>query len=190
MSFTLNDGELVQLEGRNGVGKTSLLRILAGLSRPEQGDVLWQQQSIYQHPEVYHQSMLYIGHKPGLKDVLTPYENLLFYQQATVPEMSKETIHTALEKMGLRGREDIPVKQLSAGQQRRVILARLYLNQAKVWLLDEPFTAIDKQGVANLLALFKSHCANGGIILFTSHQSAEDDSIRHISIHNNTLSAS
>ncbi|MGL4667412.1 MAG: ATP-binding cassette domain-containing protein, partial [Saezia sp.] len=98
----------------------------------------------------------------------------------TMETRSPQSVYEALEKIGLQGREDLPVRQLSAGQQRRVALARLHLSQAKVWLLDEPFTAIDKKGVDDLVTLFKQHCSNGGIILFTSHQSISDTSIKSI----------
>lgn len=189
VSHTLTGGELVQLEGHNGSGKTSLLRILAGLSVPEEGDVLWQRQSIYRQPDAYRRTMLYIGHKTGLKDVLTAYENLAFYQRAEAAQAQPGDIDAALERIGLKGYEDRPVSQLSAGQQRRVVLARLFLSRAVVWLLDEPFTAIDKQGVANLIALFRQHCDQGGIVLFTSHQHAADSGIRKITLHQQAESA-
>jgi len=177
VSFTLKAGEITQLEGENGVGKTSLMRIIAGLSRPEVGDVYWQGNSIYTTPDPYHADLLYIGHKPGLKDVLTAAENLAFYQE-TIDKRDPQAVRNALANIGLQGREDIPVRQLSAGQQRRVALARLHLSKAKVWLLDEPFTAIDKKGVEDLVALFKQHCNQGGTILFTSHQSVADTDIK------------
>lgn len=179
---TLGRGELVQLEGENGAGKTSLLRIVAGLSNPEEGDVLWQKKSIYDQKDIYNQAMLYVGHKPGLKDVLTAHENLAFYQRATAVAFKPEKIPQALEEIGLRGYEHTPVNQLSAGQQRRVALARLYLTQASIWLLDEPFTAIDKQGVSKLVKHFQAHCESGGIVLFTSHQSVNDAVIKRISL--------
>lgn len=181
VSFTLKSGEITQLEGENGVGKTSLMRIIAGLSRPEVGDVRWCGQSIYSSPDSYHANLLYIGHKPGLKDVLTAAENLSFYQE-TIGEHNPQAVYDALSKIGLQSRENIPVRQLSAGQQRRVALARLHLSKAKVWLLDEPFTAIDKKGVEDLVALFKAHCNQGGIILFTSHQSVADSAIQSITL--------
>lgn len=182
VTFSLQAGDLTLLEGANGSGKTSLMRIIAGLSRPEAGDVTWKQTSIYRSPLPYHQNLLYIGHKPGLKDVLSAHENLTFYQEALAKGKNAEAIHTALVQVGLEDRQDIPVKQLSAGQQRRVALARLYLTFAQIWLLDEPFTAIDKAGVAKLTALFRSHCQKGGIILYTSHQNVPDSDIKRISL--------
>lgn len=170
VSHVLNSGELVQLEGHNGAGKTSLLRILTGLTQPEDGDVFWDGVSIFKKRDFYNHDMLYLGHKPGLKEVLTTSENLLFYQ-STLISPAKCSIASALEKVGLRGYEKVTVNRLSAGQQRRVALARLFMdNDALIWLLDEPFTAIDKQGVEQLMAHFEQHCTEGGIVLFTSHQ--------------------
>lgn len=181
MSFTLRSGDMAQLEGVNGAGKTSLMRIIAGLARPENGAVLWNQDSIHDHTAPYHENLLYIGHKLGLKDVLSAYENLAFYQ-ASFAKPNRQSILDALEKTGLGEHTDSYIKHLSAGQQRRVALARLYLTPACVWLLDEPFTAIDKHGVAQLIDLFKQHAQNGGIILFTSHQHIDDDSIKRITL--------
>lgn len=185
LSHTLNGGELVQLEGHNGAGKTSLLRILTGLSQPEEGDVLWSGVSIFKNKDTYHRDMLYLGHKPGLKEVLTARENLLFYQSSLSKNLQLQDISQALELVGLKGFENEPVGRLSAGQQRRVALARLYLNRAIIWFLDEPFTAIDKQGVAKLMNHFEQHCEQGGIVLFTSHQTVESSkmTVRRISLH-------
>lgn len=193
LSHTLNSRELVQLEGRNGAGKTSLLRILSGLSQPEEGDVFWDEVSIFKNRDIYHQDVLYLGHKPGLKEVLSPRENLLFYQSA-LPKKEQQnsiSISEALERVNLKGYDDTPVARLSAGQQRRVALARLYMNNASLWLLDEPFTAIDKQGVEMLMEHFEQHCLKGGIILFTSHQAVEHRSIpiRRISLSNKVTTA-
>lgn len=189
VSHNLHSGELVQLEGHNGAGKTSLLRILTGLSQPEEGDVCWNGVSIFKKRDIYNQDMLYLGHKPGLKEVLTASENLLFYQ-STLASPAKCSIASALEKVGLQGYEQVTVNRLSAGQQRRVALARLYLdNDAVIWLLDEPFTAIDKQGVEQLMMLFEQHCAEGGIVLFTSHQYAAHKNIpvRRISVQTSSI---
>ncbi|MBF7995738.1 cytochrome c biogenesis heme-transporting ATPase CcmA [Rahnella laticis] len=174
LSFTVLPGEMVQIEGRNGAGKTSLLRILAGLSSPDAGEVRWQGVNTRRQRDVFHQELLYLGHQPGIKSVLTAFENLAFYLSVSSPSVrgdaAAEAIYQALENVGLLGYEDVTVAQMSAGQQRRVALARLWLSNAPLWILDEPLTAIDKQGVATLIALFEQHAEQGGMVLLTTHQ--------------------
>ncbi|MGC9403608.1 cytochrome c biogenesis heme-transporting ATPase CcmA [Vibrio genomosp. F10] len=171
LSFTVKEGELVQVEGRNGTGKTTLLRIITGLGDRDEGDIYWNQENIESNRESFHQDLLFLGHQTGVKRELTAYENLHFYQSIHSPESDdKNAIFSALTKVGLAGREDVPVAQLSAGQQRRVALARLWLSKQKLWILDEPLTAIDKQGVKVLEALFLQHAENGGIVMLTTHQ--------------------
>ncbi|WP_145554594.1 cytochrome c biogenesis heme-transporting ATPase CcmA [Yersinia canariae] len=169
LSFCVAAGEIVQVEGQNGAGKTSLLRILAGLADADEGLVNWQGENIRRDRARYHQDLLFLGHQPGIKSVLTPFENLAFYQ-SVFQQVDSATIWQALAQVGLVGYEDLPVSQLSAGQQRRVALARLWLSPAPLWILDEPLTAIDKQGVSTLLALFVDHAAKGGMVLLTTHQ--------------------
>jgi len=170
LSFTVSAGDIIQVEGVNGAGKTSLLRILAGLSRAEQGEVLWQQQPIRKQRETWHRALLYLGHQPGVKAVLTARENLQFFH----PAEPQEKLWQALEEVDLAGYEEVPVAQLSAGQQRRVALARLWLSDAPLWILDEPLTAIDKSGVARLMKLFARHADNGGSVILTTHQDLPD----------------
>ncbi|WP_312242249.1 cytochrome c biogenesis heme-transporting ATPase CcmA [Pantoea sp.] len=170
LSFSVQAGDIVQIEGVNGAGKTSLLRLLAGLSRPEQGEVSWQGQPIRQQRERWHQDMLWLGHQPGVKAVLSPLENLRFYH----PDRQQDEIFDALEAVDLLGYEEVPVAQLSAGQQRRVALARLWLSPARAWILDEPLTAIDKAGVEKLMARFAQHADNGGMVILTTHQDLPD----------------
>lgn len=169
LSFTIEPGEMVQIEGQNGAGKTSLLRILAGLSSPDAGEVRWQGVNIRRQRDLFHQHLLYLGHQPGVKSVLTAFENLAFYQSVN-GNTDAEAIYQALENVGLLGYEDVTVAQMSAGQQRRVALARLWLSAAPLWILDEPLTAIDKQGVATLIALFEQHVQQGGCVVLTTHQ--------------------
>lgn len=184
LSFAIHPGELVQVEGPNGAGKTSLLRILAGLSSPEQGEVMWQGESIRRNRDGYNQALLYIGHHAGVKEVLTPFENLSFFQKAS-GKKDHDAIWQALTQVGLVGYEDVPVAQLSAGQHRRVALARMWLSDAPLWILDEPLTAIDKQGVAHLVSLFEQHALKGGIVVLTTHQ---DMMNTHLPIRKITLS--
>ncbi|WP_241647492.1 cytochrome c biogenesis heme-transporting ATPase CcmA [Rosenbergiella metrosideri] len=166
LTFTLSAGEIMQIEGENGVGKTTLLRLLTGLSRPDEGSILWNECSILKPCEGWPQQMIYLAHLPGIKQVLTAYENLCFYH----PNATREAIYQALEEVELTGYEDTPVANFSAGQQRRVALARLWLTDATLWILDEPLTAIDKWGVKRLNDKFTEHLAQHGIIVLTTHQ--------------------
>ncbi|EEW4291668.1 cytochrome c biogenesis heme-transporting ATPase CcmA [Escherichia coli] len=180
LSFTLNAGEWVQITGSNGAGKTTLLRLLTGLSRPDAGEVLWQGQPLHQVRDSYHQNLLWIGHQPGIKTRLTALENLHFYHRDGDTAQCLE----ALAQAGLAGFEDIPVNQLSAGQQRRVALARLWLTRATLWILDEPFTAIDVNGVDRLTQRMALHTEQGGIVILTTHQplNVAESKIRRISL--------
>jgi len=171
LSFTIDSGELVQIEGRNGTGKTTLLRIVTGLGDRDNGEIFWNAENIESNRDAYHEDLLFLGHSTGVKRELTAYENLRFYLNVhSKTPVDKETIYNALLKVGLAGREDVPVAQLSAGQQRRVALARLWLSEHKLWILDEPLTAIDKQGVKVLESLFLNHAEQGGIVVLTTHQ--------------------
>ncbi|PJG82890.1 cytochrome c biogenesis heme-transporting ATPase CcmA [Caviibacterium pharyngocola] len=171
-------GDFVQIEGHNGIGKTSLLRIIAGLAQPLHGEVRWNNLNICKQREDYQQDLLYLGHQAGIKPELTPWENLHFYQQIGACRQGNEMLWQALEKVGLLGREDIAAAQLSAGQQKRIALARLWLSEAPLWVLDEPFNAIDRNGVAILTALFERHSAEGGMVILTSHQEVPSEKLR------------
>lgn len=175
LSAQFESKQLIQLEGHNGIGKTSLLRMLATLSQPLQGNILWNQQNIFKQREHYLAQLLYLGHYSGVKNELTVWQNLHFYQQVSNTKQGDELIWQALENIGLAGYEESAVYQLSAGQQKRVALARLWMTNAALWILDEPFTAIDKQGRADLTALFDQHCQQGGIVILTSHQTVKSD---------------
>jgi heme exporter protein A len=169
LSFEVGSGEVVQIEGANGSGKTTLLRILSGLSRNYEGDLYWRGEPLAAVREQFHRELLYFGHQPGVKALLTPEENLRWYC-ALHPSLDPARVMEALEQVGLRGFEDVPCHMLSAGQHRRVSLARLYLSDAPLWILDEPFTAIDKRGVAAKEALIGRHIARGGSVVLTTHQ--------------------
>ncbi|MBD1566001.1 cytochrome c biogenesis heme-transporting ATPase CcmA [Vibrio sp. SA48] len=175
LSFVIDAGELVQIEGRNGTGKTTLLRIIAGLGDRDEGSILWNGEHIESARDEYHQDLLFIGHQTGVKRDLTAFENLHFYQSIHSSKAEKNDIYQALAQVGLAGREDVVVAQLSAGQQRRVALARLWLSEQKLWILDEPLTAIDKQGVKVLETLFLTHAQQGGIVILTTHQDMFSD---------------
>ena len=169
LDFTINPGEIVQVEGPNGVGKTSLFRLIVGLSIPYEGSIYWQETCTLLDREGFYQNLLYLGHKTGIKPELTALENLQFFKKLQ-PSYRDVDLWQVLAKVGLAGYEDIVTAQLSAGQQRRVALARLWLNDCPLWILDEPFTAIDKSGVQVLEQLFIKHAQQGGIVLLTTHQ--------------------
>ncbi|ELG2041576.1 cytochrome c biogenesis heme-transporting ATPase CcmA [Vibrio fluvialis] len=184
LSFTIQSGELVQIEGRNGTGKTTLLRIVTGLGDRDDGEIHWNNVNIEADRDSYHQELLFLGHQTGVKRELTALENLRFYQAVHAAGTHEEDLYQALTQVGLAGREDVPVAQLSAGQQRRVALARLWLSRQKLWILDEPLTAIDKQGVKVLEALFLQHAEQGGIVVLTTHQDmfADNPKLRKIKL--------
>lgn len=169
LSFTLNPGEILHIEGPNGVGKTSLFRLLIGLSQPYSGTIQWQQQAILSDRESYYKNLLYIGHKSGVKPELTALENVQFFQRLYNPDVVLD-VWDILAKVGLVGYEDVPTAQLSAGQQRRVALARMWFSDCVLWILDEPFTALDKSGVKIIENLLIEHAKKGGMIVLTTHQ--------------------
>jgi heme exporter protein A len=167
LDFTVQSGELLQVVGPNGSGKTTLLRLLAGLSAMYTGKVLWHGSAAGSETPRF----LYIGHRIGIKALLSPLENLRWYMAAvSTPEKdSDQRILQALAYWQLQGYEHHPCYQLSAGQQQRVALSRLLLHPAPVWLLDEPFTAIDQTGIAQLETLLLSHAEHGGAAVLTTH---------------------
>ena len=172
-------GEVVQILGPNGAGKTTLLRALARVSSDYQGEIRYLGQPLAQHAWEYANDCLYLGHLPGIKKALTPQENLRWYAAQSATAMA---IPDALQRVGLRGYEDTPCYQLSAGQLRRVALARLHLSQARIWILDEPFTAIDKPGVQALESLIAAQSARAGLVILTSHQDLSLSGLRQVNL--------
>lgn len=158
LSFEVHPGQLIQVQGANGAGKTSLLRILAGLSRYG-----------FEGAVKRTGELLYLGHHSAVKGLLSPRENLAWHVSGA-EQYSAAAIEQALAEVGLYGYEDVASHALSAGQHRRVNLARLYLSNSPIWLLDEPFTAIDTEGVASLEALLQRHLEQGGAAILSSHQ--------------------
>ncbi|MCM2678998.1 cytochrome c biogenesis heme-transporting ATPase CcmA [Echinimonas agarilytica] len=169
ISFMLRPGQALLLEGRNGAGKTSMLRILAGLARPDEGDVYWQGEKI-SNSALFRDDLLYLGHQPAVNLELTPFENLRYL--SALHGDNPQSIAEILAAVGLAGYEDVPSGNLSAGQQRRVALSRLWLSNSKLWILDEPLTALDVRAVAGLEKRFADHVANGGMLIVTTHQAA------------------
>ncbi|WJG08591.1 cytochrome c biogenesis heme-transporting ATPase CcmA [Aliiglaciecola sp. LCG003] len=171
ITFSVHPAELLYIRGQNGSGKTSLLRILVGLSDPASGAVLFNGQSIIEVADAYHQGLVYFGHKLGLNLSLNGIENLQFWCQLNNVVVDDNQLFALMAALGLVGLEDLPVRQLSAGQQRRVALARLWLKtDAKIWILDEPFTALDVQGIELLKSKMVQHLSQGGGVIITSHQ--------------------
>ena len=171
VSFELKAGQALHLEGDNGVGKTSLLRIVCGLSPADAGEVCWQDQTIQHNAIAFRSSLFYLGHGLSLKEELTALENLMSDAAVSGRTLSEAQALVALARMGLRGREHLPLRVMSQGQKRRTALARLLASQAPLWVLDEPFVALDVKAVDGLRGLLAEHVANGGMVLFTSHQS-------------------
>jgi heme exporter protein A len=168
LAFALGEGSLLRVRGRNGSGKTTLLRALAGLTRPTAGAVRWRAQEI---GDDYRRQMLFIGHAPAVKDELTVLENLEFASRLSCLGSSDSKIKDALEQLGIERLAGLPARYLSQGQRRRAALARLALSAAvPLWLLDEPFAALDDEAIAQVSALCATQLAAGGILVLTSHQ--------------------
>jgi heme exporter protein A len=175
LSFTVADAEVLQIEGPNGSGKTSLLRIICGLRLPEAGRVKWSGESISSNREDYYANMVYIGHLPCIKADLTVLENVRSLLDTRSLALSNPVIEAALAKVGLASYEDVPGKALSSGQRRRILLAFIELAQAKLWILDEPLTALDVQGVDLMESMILEHRQAGGSVVFTTHHGMQLD---------------
>lgn len=172
ISFRLERGGLLRVLGPNGSGKTSLLRILCGLTRPIQGKLSWRGYPMLANRLRYLSEISYVGHFAALSDELTARENLAFYAAMAGIE-SKVLVGAALERLELTPQADLPAKSLSQGQRRRAGLARLLLQPAPVWILDEPFTALDDRAVAILQRLLGEHLAAGNMAIISTHQEVE-----------------
>jgi len=173
LSFSLQGGELLRLRGSNGSGKTSLLRILCGLLEPAEGEVLWKGGNILAQRDEFNAELLYLGHLNGIKAELTGFENLRISNTLRGEMPTDDQIYDALGKIGLGGREDLPTQVLSQGQKRRVALARLLLSREALWVLDEPFTALDVKAVEQLARLIEGHLQKGGMVVYTTHQEVD-----------------
>lgn len=167
VSFVLRAGELLRVAGANGSGKTSLLRILCGLARASAGEVRWKGQPIGGLKEDYTRELVYVGHAPAVKDDLTPRENLEISCRLAGRAASGAALAAALARLGV---PELPVRKLSQGQRRRAALARLLVSDAPLWLLDEPFAALDAEGISNLNGLMEKQADHGGAVVYTTHQ--------------------
>ncbi len=170
LSLRVPPGEALVVSGRNGSGKTTLLRILAGLSRPAAGRVTWNGQDVARHDAAMRADTCFAGHLPGLKDELTASENLRALATLGGAAPDDDSLRQALADAGLDSRRNLPARALSQGQRRRVALARLQLGAQRLWLLDEPTTALDIDGLAMLTALVSRHLTRGGTVVAATHQ--------------------
>jgi heme exporter protein A len=167
--FELRSGEALVVEGSNGSGKTSLLRILCGYNYPAEGEITWNDLSIDGH-ESYQQQISYIGHASGVKLDLTVLENLVFAQRLVGTDRQESEIKEIIREVGLFKQRNILTRKLSAGQKRRVALARLQLEERQLWILDEPLTALDKAFVIEFESVLKNHLDNNGMLVVTTHR--------------------
>jgi heme exporter protein A len=182
MNIALRPGQLLRVQGANGAGKTSLLRLMCGLLAPAQGEVLWQGQRIATLREEFGRQLIYLGHAAALKDDLSALENLMVATRLGGVIASAAQAADALAQAGLRGREAAAVRTLSQGQRRRVALARLVLaGEAALWVLDEPFNALDTSAATWLVGLITEQLGRGGIVVLTSHQSVTfNDAVQQV----------
>lgn len=175
LDFALDAGELLYVNGPNGSGKTTLLRMICGLVAPAEGSIRWNGADIRSVGDAYRADMAYLGHLPGVKDELSGLENLRINCRLAGQDPPDAELARALDEMGLGGLEDLPAKVLSQGQRRRVGLARLRLSRAHLWILDEPYVALDRAAVELLQAQIRDHLARGGLAVLTTHQQVEMD---------------
>lgn len=182
LNLRVERGAWLHVRGANGTGKTSLLRMLAGLTPPAHGGVYWQETLVTAPDSDYRRHLMYFGHQGALKEDLTALENLVYAAAIDGDSPDAASLMLALRRLGLRGREDLPVRVLSAGQRRRVMLARLLCRHAPLWILDEPFTALDSGAVELLCALLAEHVRAGGLAVLTSHQEIPLDGGHSVSL--------
>jgi heme exporter protein A len=170
LNFSLAAGELIELRGPNGSGKTSLLRILSGLASPAEGEVRWQGESISALEENYSRAVAYLAHQNGVKDELSALENLRISSGVAGNALSKSEAQQVLEKVGLSRQQHLPTRSLSAGQRRRVALGRLLTSKAPLWILDEVLTSLDDAAIILSRRFIGDHLAQGGLAIIATHQ--------------------
>lgn len=189
MTFAVEPGTLVRVAGSNGAGKTTLLRLLTGLMRPVEGEILWRGTPIAKAAEDFWRELCYIGHRNGVKDDLSVIENVMINARVASLKASEAEALDALAAVGLSDFIDVPAGQLSQGQRRRVALARLWLSRSvPLWILDEPFTALDVKGVARLANLIGEHVSKGGVVMLVTHQEVPVEKARLLVIEPETWS--
>jgi len=181
LEFALNSGELLLLEGQNGSGKTSLMRAIAGMLSLETGEIFWNDLPVDRQRQEFHGSLVWLAHRTGLKGDLTLVENLRF--EASLRAQSGVDRTAVYERLGISKLKTLPLRALSAGQQRRVALARMLLADVPLWLMDEPFTNLDREGRKLVMQLTEEHLAKGGLCVMAAHQDIEiDATVRRVSL--------
>jgi heme exporter protein A len=180
ISFEIDAGQWISVRGPNGSGKTTLLRCVAGLTRPDRGEVAWKGIPVSRDRDGFHADLLYAGHLPGIKDDLTAEENLRGLLKLRAQEVTAEAAGAALAEVGLDKRRHLPARRLSAGQRRRIGLARLLLDNAACWLLDEPLTALDDAGQQLFARALRTHLELGGVALVATHHDLPVDGAREL----------
>lgn len=184
LTFEIEAGTLMLVTGQNGAGKSSLLKILAGLLTPETGFLLWEKQKLDPRDPFFLKKILYIGHNPGIQPILTPLQNLCWLLGILTNHCHKRVeVKAALQAVGLLGFEDIPCEYLSEGQRQRVALARLWLDPPSYWILDEPTHALDERGVDLLQQRFLMHLKKGGSIVVATHRTFAIEPFKKLEIH-------
>ncbi len=173
LDFAVNSGELLILEGRNGCGKTSLMRAIAGMLALETGEVFWNGEPVRKQRQDFHGSLVWLAHRTGLKGDLNMLENLQF--ERSLRQQSAGDSEPVYQRLGIERLRKLPLRSLSAGQQRRVALARLLLADVALWMLDEPFTNLDREGRKLVMELVEEHLAAGGLCVMAAHQDVEID---------------
>ncbi|MFK8016593.1 MAG: cytochrome c biogenesis heme-transporting ATPase CcmA [Gammaproteobacteria bacterium] len=176
LNLAVSAGELLHVTGANGSGKTSLLRVLTGLSRPEEGTVEWNERSIHRARQAFQLDMGYVAHHDGVYDDLTLSQNLQ-WGAGLHRDISPQTVREYLEEIGLGFALDVPAYALSAGQKRRLSLARVHLSQKRLWILDEPLANLDVEARQWCDDLIAQHVQNGGLVIATSHQALCGDRV-------------
>lgn len=176
LNVQLHAGDIVQIQGTNGCGKTTLLRALIGLAEYDEGHIFWQGTPFSQARDEMYAQLLYLGHKPGISAGLSPLENI----KTLCPELPtdcRDQVQQVLQELGIADRIDLPSAALSAGQKRRISLSRLRLQPARLWVLDEPLTSLDAQGYAWVRKQITEHVSQGGAVVFTTHQPLSFDDV-------------
>lgn len=168
LSFTLSAGECLYVRGENGVGKTTLLRALSGLAKPHAGRILWEGNEVHNN-SAYQSNLFFLGHKNSIKSSLTCEENLRLSAHLR-EKKHKDEVLVALEKVNLKKKQRYLASELSAGQKQRLALSKLLFSKAKIWILDEPFVSLDREGVSLVQQILQNHLKTGGLLIFTSHQ--------------------
>ena len=173
LDFAVKSGELLILEGRNGCGKTSLMRAIAGMLSLETGEIFWNDEPVRKQRQNFHGSLVWLAHRTGLKGDLNMLENLQF--ERSLRQQSTRDSESVYERLGIERLRKLPLRSLSAGQQRRVALARMLLADVPLWMLDEPFTNLDREGRKLVMELVEEHLAAGGLCVMAAHQDVEID---------------